>query len=505
MTSTTRSAKIRQQASVPPQATEPTSGIDGNVNVADYVDVEAEHDSDPEPEPAEDDNDAGSLKDWVVSDGVDPSVYDSESESSDTMSASGEFPPTLTGPVSASTSEPMVEDPVHIGTVDVKGKSVAVPVPVNDKTDVNMSEEATHSTVSGDATMDDATNTGDTAKMEGVIAGAHSLSMNEAGHGAESKEHDQAITNLYAAIKDLPPQTVADLFSAVKEKRPAQHSVKTHSKPHKGDTKTTKKPEPTQTTLELEKKKEVDHVTDEQFSREDGVPIKGQFLRRLVIFTTFANSEESMFYVRNEPRDLAWSSQRARGARLIVSGQATPVRLMVIGQISWNGMLPLSRGDNGPIYPTKPKVAIKCLRDGDFLHVRNIIKDYSNSKLTLELQNMSSVLAYTDCSVQIRGQDKPVGVPFPRVYDGEKKYSANKSGMPVMQPNQLLRNDIVLLEMSVGKYYDIFGKQMDWNSTRVYFNLEAVTLLLRHDSKAKDNGPTPSSSKVEEVSMDVSM
>lgn len=94
----------------------------------------------------------------------------------------------------------------------------------------------------------------------------------------------------------------------------------------------------------------------------------------------FGNTYESLFYARNAPRNLDWSAGKVGVSRLVVKGQATAMRLMVVGQVTWNGMLSTGRGDDGgPIYPVKAKVAIKCLRDGDFLYFRSLIKDYSDS------------------------------------------------------------------------------------------------------------------------------
>lgn len=156
-----------------------------------------------------------------------------------------------------------------------------------------------------------------------------------------------------------------------------------------------KKPEPKQGTLELAVVPEI--VLDEPFIGPDGKLVTGKILqcvlfrriptctcsvlsRRLVAFTKFANDHESMFYIRNEPSTVDWSHGKVNVSRLFVRGQATAIRLMVIGYLSWNGLLPTGRGEDGVLqWPKKAKVSIKCLRDGDFLHLRNLIKDHSNS------------------------------------------------------------------------------------------------------------------------------
>lgn len=52
--------------------------------------------------------------------------------------------------------------------------------------------------------------------------------------------------------------------------------------------------------------------------------------------------------------------------------------------------------------------------------------------------------------------------------------------MNVLRPKDLMKGDIVLLEASVGRFWDDTenGRVKDWGSTRAFFHLEAVTLLV---------------------------
>ena len=51
-----------------------------------------------------------------------------------------------------------------------------------------------------------------------------------------------------------------------------------------------------------------------------------------------------------------------------------------------------------------------------------------------------------------------------------------------------LRGDIVLLEVSMGRYWDESsnGKVLNWNSNRVYFHLESVSLILAGNDEADE-------------------
>lgn len=100
------------------------------------------------------------------------------------------------------------------------------------------------------------------------------------------------------------------------------------------------------------------------------------------------------------------------------------------------------------------------------------------------------------------------GVPFGKIYNAEKKYAANKAGMDTMRPNELIVDDIVLLEMTIGRYYDMVGKvHSDWTSIRAVFRLDAVSLLRRGDAPVEEEVKPASSKskKVRRAPMDVSM
>ncbi|VDC00916.1 unnamed protein product [Peniophora sp. CBMAI 1063] len=520
MTVTTRGTRKRLSQS-PPPSTPPANktrvidhdsskDVNGQaVNVEDFMDVEAEDGSDAGDDAGADeehDDEKDSSNEWVVSDGVDPSVYDSD-EQSDVA----EDPEPLTGSRDQSDSEEYgAQDLVHIAKINVKGKSKAVSVPVGDKTDVAMSDadgqgvdsdnegndegaqdpddDTRMQDVSGGAAANTATGGVADDGIPGIISRAGSMSLVD----PESKGDGKVVTDLSAAAEEHRAVTAPKKSDAKGKPKPTGKNKATDDKP-----KTVKQ----QTKLELEKKDEI--ALEEPFIRDDGKPVAGKILRRFVIFTTFANDQEAMYYVRNEPSNLRWSAKKVGISRLVAEGQATCVRYMCIGQVSWNGMLPV-RGEGGTSeYPTRPKISIKCLRDRDFLHCRNIIKEYSNSQNQIEVQNMSSLSAYTDSGERQRGSEKITGVAFPEIYDGEKKYSANKQGMEKLRPSDLMRDDIVMLEFSVGRYYDIVGKPPNWTSTRAYFRLEAVSLLLRGDRQVNES--TKKSDKKQKIDRNARM
>lgn len=60
--------------------------------------------------------------------------------------------------------------------------------------------------------------------------------------------------------------------------------------------------------------------------------------------------------------------------------------------------------------------------------------------------------------------------------------------MRQLRPADFLRDDIVLLEVSVGRYWDETsnGRVQNWNSNRVFFHLEAMSLLMAGAEEADE-------------------
>lgn len=52
--------------------------------------------------------------------------------------------------------------------------------------------------------------------------------------------------------------------------------------------------------------------------------------------------------------------------------------------------------------------------------------------------------------------------------------------MDRLSPNVLVRGDVVVMQVTVGRYWDDSenGRIKNWDSSRVYFQLEAVSLLV---------------------------
>ena len=62
--------------------------------------------------------------------------------------------------------------------------------------------------------------------------------------------------------------------------------------------------------------------------------------------------------------------------------------------------------------------------------------------------------------------------------------------MPVLKPADFVTGDVVLMEASIGRYWDDSkdGRVLNWKSNRVYFHLEAVSLMVQ---KSEDGVEAP--------------
>ncbi|KZV64041.1 hypothetical protein PENSPDRAFT_691101 [Peniophora sp. CONT] len=223
------------------------------------------------------------------------------------------------------------------------------------------------------------------------------------------------------------------------------------------------------------------------FARPDGVELALNAQRRFVKIAAFRNPRQAVFYITQLPSRLDWSSGRVKESRAVLPGEVTPVTGMLFGQISWNGMIANSR-----TWPTKPKVSIKTLREADLMRARQLIQDLSCSAKTIDTSNIGAVSAHADVGYRARGADHILAAPFAKLYDGQKKYSLDKNGMSTLRPADFVHGDIVLMEFTIGRYWDETkdGRVLNWNSNRVYFHLEAVTLLVQKaedGAKAEEN------------------
>ena len=94
---------------------------------------------------------------------------------------------------------------------------------------------------------------------------------------------------------------------------------------------------------------------------------------------SFALISESIYYIGRHPRTLEWSSGKVKDSRLVQRGQVTPLKVWVVGALTWNGMLPNAEGN----FPPKPRVSVKPLRDADLLLFRKIVEERSSSCTSL--------------------------------------------------------------------------------------------------------------------------
>lgn len=77
---------------------------------------------------------------------------------------------------------------------------------------------------------------------------------------------------------------------------------------------------------------------------------------------------------------------------------------------------------------------------------------------------------------------------FTRLYDAQQQYAVDKTHMRQLRPADFLRDDIVLMEVSVGRFWDetANGRVMNWNSNKVFFHLEALSLLMAGNEEVEE-------------------
>lgn len=84
---------------------------------------------------------------------------------------------------------------------------------------------------------------------------------------------------------------------------------------------------------------------------------------------------------------------------------------------------------------------------------------------------------------------------FQNVYDAQERYR-KKELMQKLFPGDLRAGDIVLLELSVKRYFDKntagrfeFGRKREWHNWEVGFTMEAISLLHKGSEHYTPPGP----------------
>ncbi|KAI0034602.1 hypothetical protein K488DRAFT_68991 [Vararia minispora EC-137] len=209
-----------------------------------------------------------------------------------------------------------------------------------------------------------------------------------------------------------------------------------------------------------------------------GTPTEAGPITRIRSLAVYVDDEMAVYAPRKVPNGLRWNSSSVKNSKLVLPGTDTTVSLWIVGQVNWNGMIPSSSstGSPGVAY-----ISIDPLVEGDLSKLRDLVTRYSSNGSTADA--MKSVRASRMMSYRERNNPDMQVQTFSRVFDARDGKVAI-CDMDYLDPSFVMQRDIVLVEVSLGRFRD--SKTKDWTKFRLSLELDAVYVLAQAPKPATD-------------------
>ncbi|KAI0029897.1 hypothetical protein K488DRAFT_88276 [Vararia minispora EC-137] len=192
-------------------------------------------------------------------------------------------------------------------------------------------------------------------------------------------------------------------------------------------------------------------------------------IQRVRNLAVYCDEKEAIFAIRKLPADLQWNSSSVKDSALVVAGMDSPVSVWVVGQLSFNGMIPSGRSSGMPAIAS---VSLDPIVEGDVAKIRDAVVRYSSNGAPAD--NLKTFRASRNMSYRKREVPDIQISTFGNIRDA-RNGDLDIDDMPYLDPSFLMKGDVVLVEASIGRFKD--PKSKDWGKSRVTFNLECVFLL----------------------------
>ncbi|KAI0033062.1 hypothetical protein K488DRAFT_70178 [Vararia minispora EC-137] len=192
-------------------------------------------------------------------------------------------------------------------------------------------------------------------------------------------------------------------------------------------------------------------------------------LKRIRSLAVYVDAEMAVFAPRKIPGGLQWNSSSLKNSKLILAGKETPVSLWIVGRVNWNGMIPKPSSSSSPGVAF---ISIDPVVKGDLSKLRDLVTRYSSNGSTADA--MTSVRASRMMSYRERNNPDMQVDTFRHVFDA-RDGKVDISDMDVLDPSFVMQHDLVLIEVSLGRFRDT--KTKDWTKFRLSLELDAVYVL----------------------------
>ncbi|KAI0030120.1 hypothetical protein K488DRAFT_88056 [Vararia minispora EC-137] len=197
--------------------------------------------------------------------------------------------------------------------------------------------------------------------------------------------------------------------------------------------------------------------------------LEAKLVQRIKSLAVRIDDEEAVYAPRKIPADLEWSSTSLKDSKLILPGKNTPVSVLIVGRVNWNGMIPKPSASSSP---SVAFITIEPIVEGDLAKMRDLMDRYSSTGSGSD--SMKSVRASRMMSYRERNNPDLQVDTFGHVYDA-RNGKTDMETMEMLDPSFVMQHDIVLIEVSLGRFRDT--KTKDWTKYRLSLELDAVFVL----------------------------
>ncbi|KAI0032648.1 hypothetical protein K488DRAFT_85690 [Vararia minispora EC-137] len=176
--------------------------------------------------------------------------------------------------------------------------------------------------------------------------------------------------------------------------------------------------------------------------------LEAKLAQRIKSLAVRVDDEEAVYAPRKIPDDLEWSSTNLKDSKLILPGKGTPVSVLIVGRVNWNGMIPKPSASSSP---SVAFITIEPIVEGDLAKMRDLMDRYSSTGSGAD--SMKSVRASRMMSYRERNNPDLQVETFGHVYDA-RNGKTDVGAMEILDPSFMMQHGVVLIEASLGRFGD---------------------------------------------------
>ncbi|KAI0317653.1 hypothetical protein OF83DRAFT_1171784 [Amylostereum chailletii] len=192
---------------------------------------------------------------------------------------------------------------------------------------------------------------------------------------------------------------------------------------------------------------------------------------RIQSLRSFVNVSTGVYGVKAVPAGLSWTTNRVVSSTLCVTGSDQPLAIWIPVTISKLWLYDASGNPHRRASLTGTPVC-----DVDTVMLRNLVRNFSSGGHGTE--PLHEIRASRDQSTKVRGERALSVRDFDQVYNATVALK-KKEAMEMLDGSSLSEGDVVVLEVTVTRYYDKWSpdKKPAFDSWKVSFKMDSVYVL----------------------------